>query len=629
MAPVYRFGPFVIDRASYRLLRGDTPLEVSPKALDLLLLFAERPGTLVTKDDMLAALWPGLAVTDNALTQVVSDVRQALGDDSSKPRYVETVPRRGYRFVAPIEAISPEPATAGAGETAAHAKSARTIAVINFANVTRDSGVAWLSTGIADTVTNALRAIRDLTVIDRDLAARARPGDGRADVIVTGSFQRSGDELRITAQAVDARTHETLAHARADGSLAAVFRLQDAVVADLTSGLQLTVTPDAAARITARETSSLEAYRALTEGRLKLETLELADVPGAIADFERAIRLDPQYALAYVGLAHARFWRFQASRARRRPDREALVAAIGHARRAVELDPELAEGHAALALFLAAAERRREAVTAGRIAVALEPNNWRHQFRLGIASWGSERLAALGAVVSHYPALPYANVGLAMVHVARGQNEWAETIVRRGLAADGPAVDRGRFPGRGLNWLLGLIRLSAGDLQAATMAFERELAAPAGAMHADEYAIDAADGLGFVQMAGGDADAAAVLFNRALERNPDHPPSLVGLAQSFLARGHRDRAASLLAHASRAIDELVASGRDGDAMLSRAQWLMANGRTADALTSLNASLVKAPIGPAGWSIPIEPWLTSERHTPSFAGVLATLADRAR
>lgn len=623
MPPAYRFGPFVIDRASYRLTRDGEPLELSPKALDLLFLFAERPGTLVTKDDMLAALWPGLAVTDNALTQVVSDVRQALGDDPLKPRFVQTVPRRGYRFVGEIAAVRPDPVPS-------NRPAARAIAVADFVNVAKDGGVAWLSAGIAETLTNALRAIRELTVIDRELVARARPGDGGTDVLVSGSFQRSGDQLRITAQAVDARSRETLSHARADGALADVFHLQDEIVSQLMAGLRLAPTPVAAARVAARETSSLEAYRALTEGRLKLETLELADVPGAIADFERAIRLDPHYALAYVGLAHARFWKFQASRARPRPDRDELAAAIGHARRAVELDAELAEGHAALALFLAAAERRREAVTAGRIAVALEPNNWRHQFRLGIAAWGSERLAAMSAVVARYPALSYANVGIAMVHVARGEQDVAEAVVRRGLAADSaPADGGGRFPGRGLNWLLGSLRLAAGDVAAATSEFERELAAPSGAMHADEYAVDAADGLGFINLMTGDHEAAAACFNRALARNPDHPRSLIGLAQSLLRRGQRDRAGSLLAHASRVIDEMSASGREGEAMLPRGQWHLAHGRLADALASMSDALGKVPIGPAGWSIPIEPWLAAERGTPAFAEVLSKLEDRAK
>ena len=117
----YRFGPYHLDRAAYRLLDGDRTIELSPKAIDLLLLLVERAGSLVTKDDILKAVWPDVAVTDNALTQVVSDLRHALGDSSTTPRYVETVPRRGYRFIAPVEPVASGPsAQAGAQPAAAN-----------------------------------------------------------------------------------------------------------------------------------------------------------------------------------------------------------------------------------------------------------------------------------------------------------------------------------------------------------------------------------------------------------------------------------------------------------------------------------------------------------------------------
>src|SRR5262249_30709740 len=151
----------------------------------------------------------------------------------------------------------------------------------------------------------------------------------------------------------------------------------------------------AAPRMQVRQTPNLEAYRAFTEGRLKLETLDPAQIAPAMADFDRALSLDPRYSLAHVGSAHAHFWRFQASRARNRPDADALTKAIAHARRAIELDTDLAEAHSALAFFLMGAERFVDAVAAGRRAIELEPGNWRHEFRLGVAAWGAERLACL------------------------------------------------------------------------------------------------------------------------------------------------------------------------------------------------------------------------------------------
>src|SRR5436190_4606682 len=102
MVASYRFGPFTVDASSYRLLRGTDVVPLSPKIIDLLLYLVARPSVLVSKDELFKALWPDVAVTDNALTQAVSELRQALRDDASKPGYVQTVSRRGYRFIAAV-----------------------------------------------------------------------------------------------------------------------------------------------------------------------------------------------------------------------------------------------------------------------------------------------------------------------------------------------------------------------------------------------------------------------------------------------------------------------------------------------------------------------------------------------
>src|SRR5688500_12086723 len=114
-ASTYKFCPFVVDGGSYRLLKNGEVVPLSPKIIDLLLFLAARQSTLVPKDELFSALWPDVAVTDNALTQAVSELRQALGDDPGKPTYIQTVARRGYRFIAPVESVAvsrPAPAAA-------------------------------------------------------------------------------------------------------------------------------------------------------------------------------------------------------------------------------------------------------------------------------------------------------------------------------------------------------------------------------------------------------------------------------------------------------------------------------------------------------------------------------------
>jgi DNA-binding winged helix-turn-helix (wHTH) protein len=623
----YRFGPYRLDAGAYRLLQADDPIPLSPKALDLLFLFASQPGALLTKDAILAALWADVAVTDNALTQVVSEVRQALGDNPSEPTYLETVPRRGYRFVAAVEAADAAPTSARGA--APEARPSPTIAVADFVNVTGDQDLAWLTAGLAETVTNALRAVRDVRV-DRAAAVASRGATlGAGDIVVRGSFQRAGDHLRVTAEAVDAHTSASLAQAKADGALQDVFRVQDAIVDGIVGGLRLTVTPASAARLHARETASLEAYRALTEGRLKLETLDPALVPSAVADFERARSLDPTYALAYVGLAHAAFWRFQASRASNRPDREALAKAIAAARHAVDLDPELAEGHAALAFFLASADRSREAVVAGRVAVALEPANWRHQFRLGIAAWGEERLTCLEAVGRVYPQMGFLHFSRAMVEVARGELDRARETIDAGVAADASRPADARFPGAGLHWLQGLIALSTGDADGADVEFERENARKGRDLFAPEFAMDAWCGLGFSRLWVGQAEQAAGMFHRALGLFPGHARSLLGLAQAQSRQGRRTDAEASVAQARTAIDELRAHDRATEATMAAACADALAGREGAAIHALDDLLAQAPPGQAGWTIPVEPFCVSLRPLPAFRSVLDRLGARAR
>ncbi len=632
----YRFGPFKLDTAAYQLTEDDRVLEVPPKVIDLLELMVSKPAALVTKDAILDRLWPGVAVTDNAITQVVSELRHALRDDPAAPTYIKTVPRRGYRFIAEVEASGAAPQAAPAPATDSQPR--RAIAVADFQNVNADPDVAWLAAGIAETLSNDLRALRDLSVIDRAGLPEAARGSGldaaRAaslDWLVVGGYQRAGDRLRITARVLAVQTGEAIAQAKADGPVIDAFAVQDTLVRQLLADLQVPVTGAAAARIGARETSSIDAYRAMTEGRLKLESLDVALVPAAIRDFDRALTLDPRYALAYAGLADARFWLYEASRMRNKPDHDELRLAIGHARRAVELDPGLGEAHASLALFLMAAGESREAVESGRRAVELEPNNWRHHFRRGVAAWGRERLACLAEVERRYPEFAHSYFSEAMVHVARGALTEAAAVLERGLARAEPSGARPlRFPAFGLHWLLGMTRWAADDDRAAAREqLELELATGGTALYSAEYSMNAYDGLGFLALAEGRFADADAMFSRALAAYPDHARSLIGCAVACRAGKDAARADNLMAHAQRAIDELVASGRATEAATARAYWQVVSGEPDAACDTLSAMVDEAPPGTAGWTLPVEPWLAQIRETPACRRVLDRLAERAR
>jgi DNA-binding winged helix-turn-helix (wHTH) protein/tetratricopeptide (TPR) repeat protein len=638
MVASYRFGPFVVDAGSYQLRRASDVIPLSPKIIDLLLYLVARQSTLVGKDELFAALWPDVAVTDNALTQAVSELRQALGDDSANPTYIQTVARRGYRFIAPVETVMPAAVAAVAQPRSESAPPA--IAVVDFTNVSTDREFAWLSSGIAETVTNDLRAAGTHRIIDRVRVVEAvrRVGVDLAglrkelhlDLAVVGSFQRSGDRLRITARVVDASTGEALAEAKADGALAQVFELQDRIVAQFSDTLGSANAEAAAARRAYRETSSLEAYQAFTEGRVRLESLDASLVPGAIADFERAIALDPRYALAHVGVANARFWQYEMSRARNQPDAALLARAIDHVRRAIELERHLAEAHSTLSFLLVSAGRFSEALAAARRAVTLEPAYWGNQFRLAHAEWGEDRLRTLAKAMELYPDFPFAHFEAAMVHIARGALERAESVLREGtIVQERQANLKQRYPAKGLHWLLGLVRLARGDAREARAEFDREIAIGSTQLYAAEFAMNAYDGAGFVALDNDEAGEAVTMFKHALELFPEHARSLVGLGFSLAKGGDAPAAEAAFTHAASAIDSLRRGGRTSEATLAESFMHVVRGRPDDGMALLKRLVERPEVPFAGWTIPIEPFFAPLRQRADFKEALATLAQNAR
>jgi DNA-binding winged helix-turn-helix (wHTH) protein/Flp pilus assembly protein TadD len=637
--PNYRFGPFLVDRTRYQVRRDDAVVTLTPKLLDLLLHLIDHAGALVTKEELLDALWPGANVTDNALAQAVSELREALGDEAGTPQFIKTVARRGYRFIAPVDRIDTAPDPAKRAVATTSETSEPSIAVMDFQNVTADADSAWLSAGIAETVSGDLRTLGRFRVIDRRRVMEAiRQTNGSLHDVAThlgnrfavvGSYQRHGDRIRITARIVDIETGEALADAKVDGPLAEIFELQDRVVEQFSKELGIGAAPAARAG-GARETASLEAYRAYTEAWLHLETLDLREIPRAIARFERAIEIDPRYAHALTGLASAQLAAYEATRSDTVPARPLLGAAITHARQAVALDATLAEAHAALAFVLVSAWQTSEAVQVARRAVALEPTNWRHHFRLGHAAWGDERIRAAAHALSLYPDFAFAHFQVAMVHVARGHLREAETVLRQGAAVQDRQIARGdRYPALGLHWLLALVRLADADVDEALQELDREeQRADPNRLYGREYRMNAVHARGTCLLRIGRHAGAIDCFERALTLYPDHAQSHIGLVVALRAAGARDRADSLAARVP-AILTTLRETRPIEASLVESQMLTMDGEAEAAGAVLCRCLEAAPPGFAGWTIPVEPLLIQLHNTQAFMAALRCLAERAR
>jgi tetratricopeptide (TPR) repeat protein len=311
------------------------------------------------------------------------------------------------------------------------------------------------------------------------------------------------------------------------------------------------------------------------------------------------------------------------------PDREALGSGIAHAEHAIQLAPDLAEAHATLSFLLASAGRYDEAQAAARRAVALEPDSWRHQYRLGHATWGTPRIRALERAIALYPQFAYARLEMAMVHVARGAFATAEALARHGvveLALQKPAVNR--FPGVGFHWLLGTLLAVRGAHADAIAEFERELAGvDRRRLYGSEYGLVALGWRGYSELAGDRPANALATFRRMDEYLPGHPRSKIGEADALAGLGDERGASAAREEARAAADRFRASDRLPDALLADALLSASTGDSGAALRSLEG-ILDLPAGPAGWTVPIEPGLTRQRPLPAFQRFLTRLADRA-
>jgi tetratricopeptide (TPR) repeat protein len=349
----------------------------------------------------------------------------------------------------------------------------------------------------------------------------------------------------------------------------------------------------------------------------------------AIDDFERAVSLDSRYAPAYTGLASAEFAQYETTRSDNVPSRQLLERAIAHARHAIELDEGLAEAHATLALALVSDWKTSEAVAAAQRAVALEPSNWRHLFRLGHASWGDARLQAAERMLALYPEFAFTHFQMAMVHVARGHLLQAEKVLRRGAAVQSQQAGRPeRFPALGLHWLLGLSRLAQHDIDEALAEFDLELrVSEPRRLYGREFAMNAHHGQGVSFMASGRFAEARNAFEQALVLYPDHGPSHLGLAHVLRQLKDEKGAVSARKNVDEAIS-VLSRGRPIEAAIVRAKALAADGAADEAIQTLDRLMADAPPGFAGWTLPIEPLLEQLGTHDGFAGTLRRLGERA-
>jgi TolB-like protein/Tfp pilus assembly protein PilF len=351
-AGLYRFGPYEFDAASGDLFRQGRKRRLQNQVARILALFLAHPGKVFARDELRAELWPADTFVDfdRGLNKAVNGLRTILRDNPRKPRFLETLPRRGYRFIAPVER-----GMAGSGEAPPEAGAGRigSLAVLPLANHSGDPEQEYFSDGMTEELITAVSRIESLRVISRTSAMRYK-NSGKSlpeiarelgvDAVIEGSVGLSAGKVRITAQLIRAADDRHLWSARYERELADVLRLQ----AEIAEGIAGSVGELIGEGRRAASPSPVhpQAYESYLKGNFFRDRMTPAALERSIGLFERAIALDGGFAPAYAGLSQAFFFLGVFGM---RPPRELFPKAKEAAARAVELDETLAPAHTALA----------------------------------------------------------------------------------------------------------------------------------------------------------------------------------------------------------------------------------------------------------------------------------------
>jgi len=406
-----RFGEYELDTEKRTLQRAARRIPTQSKAFDLLSYLIERRERVVSSDELLDALWPGLHVTPAALSTAVQKARQAVGDDGGHQAVIHTEHGKGFRFVAEVidlsesEVAVPRLREAGrrrprlvwvaaAGATALllaaiaawlldrpaiAPESMRSVAVLPFENLSQDPATEAFTSGIHDDVLTQISKISELKVIANTSVQRLDPDLGVQEIgsrlgvaaLLEGGVQRAGDRIRINVQLVDCETRTHLWAETYDRELTAanIFDIQNEIATAVARKLRGTLSPKEQDRLASTPTENLDAYQAYLLGKQRFRTRRSSAAAEAAEYFQQAIELDPSFALAYVGLADAYTWQIPVSGISGEELRAKARAAID---KALALDDQLGEAYNSLAEINWWDPERAEA--AFRRALELNPN---------------------------------------------------------------------------------------------------------------------------------------------------------------------------------------------------------------------------------------------------------------
>ena len=422
--PIFRFADFKVDTRSGELRKSGRKIRLPEQSFQILELLLDRAGEVVTREELHQRLWPAGTFVDfdAGLNNAVRKLRDALADPAESPRYIETLPRRGYRFIASVEA----PPVAALEPTAAQAPARRagfrlrlsgpgapvaalvlavllalavsgtrerwrgrsapvkieSLAVLPFENLTGDDGQNYFVDGMSDALITKLAQVRALRVISRTSVMQYKRANKSlpriaeeldVDAVVEGTVTRSGARVRVTAQLIHAPTDRHLWARSYERELRDVLALQGELAGAIAQAIEVKLQPEEQRRLSRTTAVQPDAYEAYLKGRFYWSERSPKGLLKAVGYFQQAIERDPGYAPAHSGLSDA-YRLFDLSGLA--PPRESMPKAETAARKALALDDTLAEAHASLAGVLYRYHWDWEGADREfQLSLELEPNN--------------------------------------------------------------------------------------------------------------------------------------------------------------------------------------------------------------------------------------------------------------
>jgi len=455
---IYRFAEFTLNTGEQTLLRGTDEVYLQPKTFETLVYLVERHGHLVKKNELLDALWADTYVTENALMRCIKEVREALQDDAHQPRFIKTVPRIGYKFIANVEdirqqdrhgVVSNEPVKdsrfssrqilllglsililaslaffiyRSKTKEATNPSQINSIAVLPFKPLVADARDESLEMGMADSLIAVLgnlngvtvrpiSAVRKYTGLDQDALAAGR--EQRVDAVLEGNIQKTNDEIRVTVRLLRVTDGVQLWSDKFDQKSNDIFLIQDSISQRVAATLANKLSGSERQLLTKHHTQDPAAYQLYLKGRYFLNKSTEQDFRKAIEYFESALQKDPNYAAAYAGVADAYAQLGSFGLVEMKQSYERAKDAI---EKALERDDKLAEAHASLGYILTNYYWNwSEAESQFKQAIDLNPNyamahNWYSQY-LGFMGRPEEALRESKRAQEIDPLSPWTNSG--------------------------------------------------------------------------------------------------------------------------------------------------------------------------------------------------------------------------